>query len=173
MNVERFVCDGETYTPILGDGGRFLDLDDLTRLATQKLDPIGPARRTRFIIATEEQPDNDTPPLDLEEGRFEVRSGCPLVFGDSGLVVGEVEEVTYAEGPHLVATIRIHGSVLGDIIWRAIKGGLLDGVCSVFTDYVDDAATGRCVEGTIKEVRLGASESNCLPGCRLIEAWED
>jgi hypothetical protein len=176
--VVRVAHRGELYHPVVARSGRLVDPPQLHAWAhATDLRPHG-RRRLLVVLADESEPVSDHPRVRISGLRYPA-AGLPLLFLDSGLVVGMLEHLQRLPpgttpgtmGAHLLAVATLHDTLLADLAWRALREGLFGGVCIV-VDEPEDAG-GVCIGGQITHVVLGDVESNCLPSARVLATWED
>jgi len=99
----------------------------------------------------------------------------PMTYGLSDYTIGCIEDphvipsgATFegVDGPLIVATGRLYQNALAEIVWPAIKGGLVRGLC------VEHCSDDRLELQDITRVTLGGLENNCLPGAVIYKTWE-
>jgi len=171
--------EGEVYTPVMA-GARVLELAELAALAAAPGDRPDVARWFCCVLLDE---------MELEGGwRHDLASlatsrcrvtRLPLVLGDSGLRIGDVETIVRhppeavpgVVGSCLVATGRFGTTKLAEIAWTAVQAGILRGVCIELD--AEETEPGLRALSTLRAVRLGDLESGHVPGARVLASWEE
>lgn len=175
--VVRVWDQGEWCHPVQAPDGRFLKHADLRALAEVPCSSSG-VRTVRFILADESTPNRGQGRMKVQGLRYPI-SGLSLWFGETGLSIGTVEDVTLhrpgvipeTEGFSLTGIARLSQTLLAAIAWEALTGGVFGGVCIGIGEAEQDTA-GWIVGGTIIGVCLGPLESVCLRNARVLCLWE-
>jgi hypothetical protein len=191
--IRRVSYRGDLYTPVVvRRTGAVLPPEHVKALASVR-DPASRDPRRFAAILIDEGPlaDADTGapvgPYRLESAEGRAYGGVrfadplPLQFGDSGLAVGTVGDIACLPpgaltgpesiGHHLVGTATMRDTVLASVVWRAVRAGVLSGVCVVIAEHrtLDD---GRMVAGLITHVTLGPLELSCCARARILDTSE-
>lgn len=183
--IVRLQHDGHLYTPVIAPSGTICGPQEVTALAIPRPVDRSPAtwRRLRAVLADEGPRRDGEESLDLTGACW--RDPVPLTFGGSeleaGLPVGVLERIEHAPqgftpgtvGRHLLGTACLVDSLLADVIWEAVREGILDGVCVHVRARERDATRNALTGVTILSVDLGAGETSCLVGARVLHWRED
>jgi hypothetical protein len=74
-------------------------------------------------------------------------------------------------GLELRAIARLDDTVLGSIVWRALRDGTLAAVCPLLLDV--ERIGDRWLNGELSEVQLIAPGGGCLPTTKILRVWEE
>jgi len=183
---------------VVSPSGGLLHLWEIAAMAATR-NPETTIRRLRFVLFDESEHTGEDAERGgerraedgtIQKFRLRFRSGqyfkaairpLPLLFLKSQLQlpIGIVEGIRIlpagatpnTEGPHLIATARLHPSDLADVAWRAVHECILTHVFLHYQATARNPSTGDIVGADFVDVSLADSGVH-MPAARLLEAYE-